>query len=206
LAPPSTGRASWSCAPHTPARRLPTAWCRRESLAAATEAGARTLLADAGFPGGAGFPEIGFAAGALAYAEGIAADLKRELGVTVRLEQYDGYLDRLHEDPPSMWTLGWVADYPGANDFLGVLLGTGSSNNYGRWSSPAFDAAIGDALATRDAGQALDAYERGLAVVRDEVPVVPISYGSGWALSRDGLLGAGQNGLQILRLAGLAWR
>jgi hypothetical protein len=32
-----------------------------------------------------------------------------------------------------MW-FSWVADYPGRNDFLGVLLGTGSTNNYGRWS------------------------------------------------------------------------
>jgi oligopeptide transport system substrate-binding protein len=166
---------------------------------------ARVLLAAAGFPGGAGFPEIWFATGNLVYAEAIAADLERELGVTLRLEQLDGHFDRLHEDPPPMWTLGWVADYPGANDFLGVLLGTGSSNNYGRWSSNAFDGAIGDALATRDADAALASYERALEVVRNEVPVVPIAYGAGWALSRDGLLGAGQNGLQILRLAGLAW-
>ena len=40
-----------------------------------------------------------------------------------------------------MWSLGWVADYPGRNDFLGVLLASDSTNNYGGWSSPAFDAA-----------------------------------------------------------------
>jgi hypothetical protein len=37
------------------------------------------------------------------------------------------------------------------------------------------------------------------------VPVIPLAYGTGWALSRDGLLGAGENGLGILRIAGLAW-
>ena len=37
----------------------------------------------------------------------------------------------LMTEPPQMWTLGWVADYPGRNDFLGVLLQTGASNNYG---------------------------------------------------------------------------
>jgi len=167
--------------------------------------GARQLLADAGYPGGAGFPEVTFAAGGLAYAEGLAAELERELGVTIRLEEYDDHFDRLHLDPLPMWTLGWVADYPGPNDFLGVLLGTGSSNNYGSWSSATFDAAIGDALATRDPDEALAAYERALASVRDEVPVIPIANGDGWALSRDGLLGAGQNGLGILRIAGLAW-
>jgi ABC-type oligopeptide transport system substrate-binding subunit len=105
-----------------------------------------------------------------------------------------------------MWTLGWVADYPGANDFLGVLLGTGSSNNYGRWSSAPFDAAINDALATRDPKVAQTAFERALAVVRDDAPVVPLTYSDGWALSRTGLLGAGQNGLGIMRMAGLAWK
>ncbi len=34
---------------------------------------------------------------------------------------------------------------------------------------------------------------------------MPVSYGPGWALTRDGLLGAGQNGLGIVRMAGLAW-
>ena len=105
-----------------------------------------------------------------------------------------------------MWMLGWVADYPGPNDFLGVLLGTGSSNNYGHWSAPAFDAALTDALATRDPATAASAFQRALGIVQDQVPAVPLTYGASWALSRDGLLGAGQNGLGILRLAGLAWK
>ena len=167
---------------------------------------ARRLLTEAGYPGGAGFPAITFATGGLPYGEGIAADLERELAVTIRLEELENHFDRLHADPPPMWTLGWVADYPGPNDFLGVLLGTGSSNNYGHWSSDAFDEAIADALATRDPDEALAAFERALQTVHDDVPAIPISYGDGWALSRDGLLGAGQNGLGILRLAGLAWR
>jgi len=41
--------------------------------------------------------------------------------------------------------------------------------------------------------------------VRDDVPVVPLSYGPGYSLSRTGLLGAQQNGLGIVRMAGLAW-
>lgn len=167
---------------------------------------ARALLAAAGYPGGAGFPTVAFASGGIAGAEGIAADLERELGITIHLEELDNQFGRLHDDPPAMWTLGWVADYPGANDFLGVLLGTGSTNNYGRWTSATFDDAIATALGSRDAGTALTAYETALAVVRDQVPAVPLAYGDGWALSRDGLLGAGQNGLGILRLAGLAWR
>jgi oligopeptide transport system substrate-binding protein len=165
---------------------------------------ARALLTQAGFPGGNGFPEVVLAGGA--FAQGIAADLKRELGITVRLELYDDYFGRLASDPPAMWTLDWIADYPGENDFLGVLLGTGSPSNYGRWSSTAFDDAITSAQTARDPGAASGAFATALGVVASDVPTIPISYpGSAWALSRDGLLGAGQNGLGIPRYAGLAW-
>ena len=167
---------------------------------------ARRLLAEAGYPGGAGFPDVAFAAGGVGAAEGIATDLRRELGVTIRLEELDDHFGRLQDDPPAMWSLGWVADYPGPNDFLGVLLGTGSTNNYGRWSSPAFDDALAEALGTRDAAVSAAAFARALGIVRDEVPVVPLEVNTGWALARDGLLGAGENGLGILRIAGLAWK
>jgi oligopeptide transport system substrate-binding protein len=165
----------------------------------------RALLAAAGFPGGKGFPSVVLGAGGDGFAEAIAADLERELGITIRIEDHADHFARLASDPPAMWELGWVADYPGANDFLGVLLGTGSSNNYSRWSSTAFDTAVADALGTRDPAASEAAFERALAEVQRDVPVVPLAYGDGWALSRDGLLGAGQNGLGFQRFAGLAW-
>ena len=170
------------------------------------EAG-RALLAEAGFPGGAGFPDVTLVTGGSAYDEAVVAELERELGVTIKAEIMDfgAYFDRLDTDAPAMWSLSWIADYPGRNDFLGVLLGTGSANNYGRWSSPDFDAAIAEAAAATDAAAVAAAYDRAEEIVQRDVPVVPMSYGTGWALSRDGFLGAGQNGLGSLRFAGLAW-
>lgn len=169
-------------------------------------ADARRLLAEAGFPGGAGFPDTVLMTGGAGFDQAIVDEVRRELGITIRAETMrDGYFERLQTDPPAMWALGWVADYPGRNDFLGVLLATGSSNNYGGWSSAAFDAAIADAVSATDPAVASAAYDRAEAVVRDEVPAVPLVYGPGWALSRTGLLGANQNGLGIVRMAGLAW-
>jgi ABC-type transport system substrate-binding protein len=169
-------------------------------------ADARTLLADAGYPGGAGFPATTLLTDGSGFDEAVVTEIKRELGVSLSAETMgDGYFDRLSTDPPQMWALSWVADYPGRNDFLGVLLGTGESNNYGHWSSPDFDAAIAQAVSTADPAAAGAAYDKAESVVRDQVPVVPVIYGPGWALSRTGLLGAGQNGLGIIRMAGLAW-
>ncbi len=166
---------------------------------------ARRLLAEAGYPGGAGLPTIRFASGGAAIADAIAAEVERELGMDVELEILDDHLGRLNTDPPNMWLTGWIADYLGANDFLGVLLETDSGDNYGRWSSAAFDQAIADALATRDPEAAVVAYERALAEIQREVPVVPLYVSTDWALSRTGLLGAGGNGLGIPRMAGMAW-
>ena len=123
----------------------------------------------------------------------------------VELDVLGDHLDRLTTDPPSMWLTGWIADYVGPNDFLGVLLESDSSDNYGHWASTVFDQSISDALGTREAATAQAAYERAQAEIQREVPVVPLYVGTESALARDGLLGATDNGLGILRMAGMAW-
>ena len=104
-----------------------------------------------------------------------------------------------------MWSLGWSADYPQPNDFLGLLLETGSPSNVGGWSDPAFDAAIDAAASTADATEQEAHYADAQRIVQDQVPVIPLSYGRSWALSRDGLLGAAPSGVGIVRYAGLDW-
>ena len=167
---------------------------------------ARRLLAEAGFPGGAGFPDVIFGSPeGSGFGTGIAAAIHDGLGITIRREWYDDFFARVKGDAPSFFTFGWIADYPGPNDFLGILLGSGASANYGRWSSAEFDAAIEDALGTTEPAAITGAYERALAVVQRDVPAIPLAYGDSFSLSRTGLLGAGQNGLGIPRFASLAW-
>jgi ABC-type transport system substrate-binding protein len=167
----------------------------------------RRLLADAGFPDGQGFPEVTMLTGGGQYDEAIVTEIERELEVEITYEtmSFDTYFDRLDAEPPHIWSLSWVADYPGPNDFLGVLLGSESSNNYGGWMSAEFDAAITAAGAAEDEATARDAYDEAESIIQRDVPVVPVSYGTGWALSRPALLGAEQNGLGSIRMAGLAW-
>jgi ABC-type oligopeptide transport system substrate-binding subunit len=169
-------------------------------------AGARQLLAAAGYPGGAGLPAISFVAGG-GYDAGIVAMLEQNLGVTIDYATMDfqAYQKRLATDPPDIWVTDWVADYPGPNDFLGVLLGTGSTSNDGGWSNADFDKAISDATSAGSAADATAAYGRAMKIVQEQLPVVPVSYGTSFSLVRSGLLGASQTGTGILRLAGLAW-
>jgi oligopeptide transport system substrate-binding protein len=179
----------------------------RSFLPAFDPTAARAELAAAGYPGGAGLPPITLVSTDTGFDAAILADLHRNLGVKLNYETMDfgDYFSRLASDPPAFWTLSWVADYPGSNDFLGLLLGTGSTNNYGHWSSAEFDAAIARATAATDPASAAAAFKAAQAVVQRDVPVVPVAYGTGFTLSRTGLLGASDNGLGILRFAGLAW-
>jgi ABC-type transport system substrate-binding protein len=170
-------------------------------------AGARALLAEAGYPDGAALGPISFIANGGGYDGAIVAMLEENLGVDIDYAtmEFGTYQERLATDPPQLWSLSWVADYPGPNDFLGVLLGTGSTANQGGWSSQAFDDAVAEATSAADPEAATAAYATALGIVRDDVPAVPVSYGTSYSLVRDGLLGAATTGTGILRLAGLAW-
>ena len=142
------------------------------------------------------------------YDEAIVAELKRELGIDVRFEGMESgaYFDRLAADPPAIWVLGWVADYPGPNDFLGLLLGDRQLERLrpagARPSSTPRSPRPARRRTRPRSGPPTTAAE---TIVQRDVPVVPVSYEAGYALARDGLLGATESGLGILRLAGLAW-
>jgi oligopeptide transport system substrate-binding protein len=170
-------------------------------------AGARAALARAGFANGSGFPAVTLISQGGGYEQAVADELEQNLGVTVTVEEmpFDDYSSRLDSGTPTFWTIDWVADFPHPEDFLGLLLGSGSRSNVGGWSDPQFDAALDRAASTADPVAQERAYGDAQARVADQVPAVPVVYGVDWALSRDGLLGAAENGEGFIRFAGLAW-
>jgi oligopeptide transport system substrate-binding protein len=168
---------------------------------------AKSELAAAGYPNGSGFPKVTLVTTGGALDSSIIHQLHDNLGVDISYRAMEGsaYNDLLATDPPGFWLMGWVADYPGANDFLGILLGSGQPNNFARWSNTDFDAAIDRALAATDASAAQKAYDEAQQVVLDQAPVIPVDYYATYALVAQGLLGALPNSEGLLRYAGLAW-
>ncbi len=170
---------------------------------------ARAALAKAGFPGGAGFPTVTLTTPGSPYDDGVAKQLKDVLGITIAIEDrpFDEYSKLLDAATgrPQFWELTWIADFPAPQDFLGLLLGTGSASNPGQWSNSDFDADLAAAAATTDPTAQAAQYADAQTIVRDQAPVIPVTYGSDWALSRDGLLGAAESGVGLLRFGGLAW-
>ena len=140
--------------------------------------------------------------------EAIVDELERELGITADLRDHGvrGLLRRPGRDPPAMWSLGWVADYPGRNDFLGVLLGTGLHQQL----RPVASATPSTPRSPRRARRPTRRPRRPPTTAR-RPSSASRSRSSRWRTApagrcpATGLLGAGQNGLGILRMAGLAW-
>jgi len=170
-------------------------------------ANAKAELAAAGYANGVGFPKVTLITSGARLDEAIVRQLHDNLGIDIDFEALDGasYNERLLSDPPAFWEMDWVADYPGANDFLGLLLGTGKTNNFGRWTSSEFDTATGQALSAGDQASVQQAFDRAQAIMQDQAPVIPVDYGGGFSLASPKLLGALPNGQGLVRFAGLAW-
>lgn len=169
---------------------------------------ARDLLAQAGYPSGEGFPEVPLVSFGYGYEVTVASELEAALGVSVPVEimEFNEFFERLEEPAlPPIWTVSWIADYPHAHDFLGLLLETGSSTNFGRWSNGEYDAAIEAAAAAGDADEQAAHYAEAQRILASEAPIVPVDYGESWALSREGLAGALESGVGLIRFAGLDW-
>jgi ABC-type oligopeptide transport system substrate-binding subunit len=169
---------------------------------------AKAELAAAGYADGVGFPRVTLMTGGAQLDSAIIAQVRDNLGIEMSYEAVDwsAYNEMLlGNDPPDMWQMGWVADYPGANDFLGLLLGSGQTNNFAKWSNPDFDSAISSALAASDAASMQKAFDKAQSIVLDQAPVIPVDYGAGYALAAKGLLGALPNSQGLVRYAGLSW-
>src|SRR3954454_3158522 len=171
-------------------------------------ADAKALLAAAVYATGQTFPAVTLASYGVGYEQTVAKELHDNLGVTVNVEalDFEHYLEQVGAaTTPTFWSLSWIADYPHAHDFLGLLLESGSTSNTGKWSNADYDALIAHAAATTDPDGQTALYGQAQDILTREVPVIPVSYTDSWALSRSGLEGALTSGVGLIRYAGLQW-
>ncbi len=123
---------------------------------------ARSLLAEAGYPGGAGFPTLGLLFNTSEMhkqlAEVVADSWRKHLGIEIRAynQEWQAYLASVRQGDFDIARAGWIGDYRDPNTFLDMFV-TGGGNNQTGWGDPRYDALIGvandpvGALANRDA-------------------------------------------------------
>ncbi len=147
-------------------------------------AAAKKWLAQAGYPGGKGFPEI-----SLLYnesethekvARAVQTFLKHYLNIDVRLEpmEFSEYLRaRTEELPGHMIRFGWCSDYPDANNWLNDLFHPTLSDNIIGWDSPEFAELMDNARKAREPDLRKKLYKRAEDILCEELcAVVPVYY------------------------------
>jgi len=145
--------------------------------------GARALLAEAGYPGGKGFPPVIYLYNTLdrnrAVAEVLQSMWRRELGINVELvnQEWKVFLDTRRSGGFSIARAGW---FPFANeptDYFELFI-TGGSNNETGWSNPRFDALYQQALQTYDVPARHALYRQMDEILRDDAPLGPLVFNS----------------------------
>ncbi len=142
---------------------------------------ARKLLADAGFPGGAGFPVVRYLYTNQSDSdEKLAVELqamfKRELGISVLLtkQEWAVYLNSLSSLDYDFCRSSWVGDYLDPNTFLDMFVTGGGNNNCG-WSNQRYDDLIALAAKEPDSAKRFDQFrEAETILIRDEMPICPL--------------------------------
>ncbi|WP_320129468.1 peptide ABC transporter substrate-binding protein [uncultured Sphaerochaeta sp.] len=113
-------------------------------------AAAQKLLADAGYPNGAGFPTLTIlyntSEAHKQIAEYIQQEWKTNLGINVQLEnqEWQTYLSNRNQGNFTVARAGWVGDYQDPNTFLDMFL-TGAGMNGGKYSNETYDLLINEA-------------------------------------------------------------
>ena len=158
-----------------------------DAAMAANIAEAQRLLAEAGFPGGRGFPRLSYmfnagGGGGARMHEQIGVELqamfRRHLGIDIDMRpvEYKTYLTEMSHLNYDLIRGSWIGDYNDPTTFLDMFL-SDSGNNRTGWKNARYDSLIERASATRETGERSRLLrEAETLLVLEEAPIVPLHY------------------------------
>lgn len=141
---------------------------------------ARKLLADAGFPGGKGFPVIPYDTVADATSRQMAEYVGKQLDkiglkISVQAGTWPQLMERVRNRQAQFWGMAWGADYPDAENFLQLFYGPNASPggmNSSYYKNKDFDRLFEQARILPDSPARTDMYKRLARMVAEDSPVV----------------------------------
>jgi ABC-type transport system substrate-binding protein/class 3 adenylate cyclase len=146
---------------------------------------AAQLLAEAGYPGGAGLPELGFAVPNWLRDAAPFIEQWGALGARVNLVPVG---EHCFGEPPSeadLWLNGWTADYPDPDGFFRGLLQGSEAAHYPLYRDDEIEELLERARSLQNQGERLRLYhELDKRWVGDRAALVPICYGRWLTLRR----------------------
>ena len=146
---------------------------------------ARALLAEAGYPDGIDPAtgrrltltlELGQTDQETREGAELTAAFFDRIGIalTPSFNNWPAFLAKIAKREAQMFQIGWIADYPDAENFLQLFYGPNASPSCNRtnYANPAFDALYEAAARTVDADERLRLYREMQAIVREDCPWV----------------------------------
>jgi len=137
---------------------------------------ARDLLAEAGYPGGRGFPTVDFVTVTEVHALGkhLHTQWGKNLGVQLHWREVLSaeYSDLVDSDPPHLFLMGWTPDYPDPDAFLRVAVQLHTA-----WRPQRYLALVDEARHATDQQERMKVYAEVERMLAEEVPLLPLIYG-----------------------------
>jgi oligopeptide transport system substrate-binding protein len=147
---------------------------------------ARDLLAQAGYPGGQGFPTVSWLCPGATAGEPIVLFLRRAWHKNLNLQleaqsaELAAFFEQLDRDPPHLSLAGWSADYPDPDSLLRVPFHSREGVNRTRWHNARFDALVEEAARITDQPTRMKLFqEADRILVCEEAAVMPLCYAQG---------------------------
>lgn len=155
---------------------------------------AKQLMADAGYPDGAGFPTITYSTNDMGYHKVVAEYLQQawaELGVTVEVEvvEWSSFTAQRRAGDFCSSRNGWVGDYSDPSNML-ELFTTTNGNNDGKFDNADFNKAIDDSRATMDPVERSTALHTAEDILLEETGCIPVAYYNDFWLQSEKITGS----------------
>ena len=144
---------------------------------------ARSLLAQAGYPGGKGLPplELAFRSGrpdARLACEAAATAWRKDLGAPVspRALEWGALLKQRNSDRLQMGFMSWYADYLDPQNFLSLLMTRTSTMNHDGYANAEFDRLCAAADVEQDPARRAEMYRFAERIAVEDAARLPIYY------------------------------
>lgn len=151
---------------------------------------AKKLLADAGYPGGKGFPAITIlyntGSGHQDVAQAVQDMWRKNLGINVQLANQEWKVFQVTRTNKEYLIArdGWIGDYLDPMTFLDLFTSTSGNNNPG-YKNPSYDAKIAAAKKEKDPTTRDKLMRDAEAILMNDAPIIPLYYYVNVAMIKD---------------------